>query len=316
MLWLAFLVALASFVLIAKSADIIVVSALKLAHKMHVSDFNIGFFVLGVATSTPELFVGVNAAFNGHPQLSLGNLIGASIVLLSLIIGLNALISGEVHFLAAFNRRDVFLTSLMIFSPAFFLIDGTLSRLDGIFLLLLYVLFFLFMNRRQTFMEAVRDTLATSQNHVLWQIILIFFGVAGLFISSRAIVIAAEFIAVSLNLPFVVLGLVLVAIGTNLPEFSVLFKSIQIKHKQISIGDFLGSAAANAAILGFVAVISPITLEAPAKVFLSLGVFLTVLLTFNAFFLIDKKIHRLEGLALIALYGLFLFSEIFLKAAL
>lgn len=302
-----------ALVVIAKSADLIVTTAVNLAHRLRVSEFSIGFFVLGLATTTPELFVGLNAALNGQPQLSLGNLIGASIVLLSLIIGLNAVISGEVLFIKTFSKRDMWFTSFVILAPTFLLIDGVLTRSDGLLLIILYGLFYVVINKEQTFMEHLKYTFSQPHNHMGKMLSTLGLGILGLFISSKIIVESAEFIAASLALPLVVIGLLLLSLGTNLPELTVLFTTIRREHKQIGIGDFLGSAVANTAVLGLVAVLHPIILETPLKVFLSLGMLVLTLITFNAFFAIDKKINRLEGFSLVALYAFFLFAELFLK---
>lgn len=310
---LAIFLLVVSLIVIAKSADLIVSTAVSLAHRLRVSEFNIGFFILGLATTTPELFVGLNAALSGEPQLSLGNLIGASIVLLSLIIGLNAVISGEVQFIKTFSKRDMWFTSFVILAPVFLLIDNELSRTDGVLLIFLYGLFYLVINKEQTFVEHIKYTFNKPHNHLGKTALIFIIGIFGLFVSSKLIVDSAQFIATSFDVPLVLIGLLLLSIGTNLPELTVLFISIRKQHKQIGIGDFLGSSVANTFVLGLVALLHPIILDEPLKVFLSLGMLFLTLVTFNAYFSLDKKINRLEGLSLIALYVFFLFAELFLK---
>lgn len=313
-LWLAIVSLLIGLPIILKSADLIVGAIVHLAKRLHVSEFNMGFFILGLATTTPELFIGVNAALDKQPQLALGNLIGATIVLLTLIIGLSAIFNKEVLFVDTFNQKDLLLTSLIMICPAFFLFDGQLSRFEGLFLVIFYIVYYFIMNRKQTFMEHVKDSLETT-NHLSKTLIKLVLGIGGLFISSKLVVEGAEAIAILLNLPIVLIGLLLFSIGTNLPELVVLFKSIQKHHKQVGTGDFLGSAVANTLVLGIVALIHPITLDAPFKVIFSLGILVLTLLTFNAFFSIDRKITRPEGVALLAIYSFFLFSEIFIQSS-
>lgn len=310
---LAIFIVLVAFVVLSKSADLIVKSVSHLAHLFHVSEFAIGFFILGLATSTPEIFVGINSALDGYPELSLGNLIGATIVLLTLIIGINAIVSGEIHFIPSFNAKDMWLTSFVIATPILFIFDGFLSRLDGIALIIIYAVFYLVMNRRQTFAERIENTLHNHHSHLGNALFLMVLGVIGLFVSSKFLVEAAEFLAIEFNFPLVLIGLLVISLGTNLPEFVILFKSVHNSHKQIGMGDFLGSAAANMPILGMVAIIKPITLEAPLKVYLSFGMLLVTLITFNAFFSQKHKLTRNEGFALVSLYIFFLVSEIFLK---
>ena len=299
-------IAVASYIL-SKSADLVVASISSLARRFGVSEFNLGFFVLGLATSTPELFVGLNSVIDATPELSLGNLIGASIILLSLIIGLTAVLNKEVRFGNSFGRKDILLTSFVILSPAFLLFDGYLSRFDGLFLIVFYVLFYLFLNRQQSFAERIEQKLSSHKLDFLKIAVKMLIGVAGLAITSKVIVEAAELMAITWNLPLVLVGLVFLAVGTNLPELTIMFKSSVHNHKQIALGDFLGSAAANTAILGFIALLSPIQLTAPVKIYASLVMLFISLVTFNAFFQSERKLTRLEGAALVGLYGFFLF---------
>lgn len=312
LLW-AILFLIVALILIAKSADLIVHTSVNLAKRLGISEFNIGFFVIGLATTTPEFFVGLQSAIDGNPQLSLGNLIGASIVLLTLIVGVNAVFSGEVLFIKTFSQKDMWLTSFVIVAPAFLLWDESLSRPDGLLLLTLYLIFYRVMNKEQSFTEHLKHSFDKPHHHTLRPFAILVLGIAGLLVSSKIIVEAAEFIAVSLNIPYVVIGLLLLSIGTNLPELTVLFSTLKNRQQQIGIGDFLGSALANTPVLGLVALIYPIHLEAPLKVFLSLGMLFLALLTFNAYFSIDKKINRLEGISLVALYAFFIFTELYLK---
>lgn len=300
--------------LLSKAADLIVYTTSKLARRFHVSEFNMGFFILGLATTTPELFVGLNSAVDKHPELSLGNLIGASIVLLSLVIGLNAIIKKEIRFIESFHRRDMWFTSFVIFSPALFIFDGTLSRIDGLALISIYIIFYIVMNRRQTFTEHIGETLANHHPHFLSITALLGLGILGLILGAKLMVEAAQLISYQLQLPLVLVGLIMISIGTNLPELTVLYKSVTSRHNQLGMGDFLGSAAANSPVLGLIALFTPISFEAPLKVYFSMGMLFVVLITFNAFYSIDKKISRNEGVALVAIYSFFLFSELFLKS--
>lgn len=313
MTWLAFLVLTIAFFIIPKFSNLIVFSLVKLARELHVSDFSIGFFILGLATTTPELFVGINSSLSSHSQLSLGNLIGASILLLSFIIGLLAVITKQVIFIRTFTRRDMWLTSFIIFCPAFLLLDKTLSRLDGLFLICFYIVFFLILNKQQTFWEHIHGMLFEKSNHILKIILTFTVGIIGLLITTKVVVATALLIAVSWHLPEVVIGLLMLAIGTNLPEMTVMISSIRQAHKQISIGDFLGSAVANTLVLGIVVMIKPIIVNEPSRVFFSLAMLLVILLTFNLFFAPDKKISRSEGIVLLALYSFFLFSEVLIN---
>ncbi len=312
-LLLAFFLIIISSLFISKCADLIVEAVIRLSRMFRVSEFAIGFLVLGIATSTPEIFVGVNSILDGKTEISLGNLLGASIVLLTLVIGLNAVINKEVRFSESFHKGDIYLISLIILAQSLFIFDGKLSRLDGLAMLILYFIFIIVINKRQPFIEHLRDTLFANHHHIAKILFRLFIGATGIFITAKVIVETVKYIAIELNLPLVLLGLLVVSIGTNLPEITILIRSINKHHNQIGIGDFLGSAVANTPILGLIAVVSPITIDNPIKVYFGVGILAASLIMFNVFFSTGRKISRREGIILLALYSFFLFSEILIR---
>lgn len=311
--FLAVVLILVALVFLAKSADLIVETAIYVSRRFGINEFNLGFFVLGLATTTPELFIGINAAIDDKSYLSLGNLIGASIVLLTLIIGLSAIITNEVHFIKNFSRKDMLFTSFIIISPVLFSLDGNLSRLDGMIMLCFYLIFVFVLNREQKFTDRLEQSFTHNHNHLTGIIFKTIIGIVGLFLSSKIILETTKFLAIQLNIPLVLLGLLLIALGTNLPEIILMIKTLTLRHKQLGTGDFLGSAVANTPVLALVALIRPIYLESPQKMYFSFGILIVALITFNAFFSSHKKITRIEGAALIAIYTFFVFSEIFMK---
>ncbi len=312
-IWLAVLGILISSFILSKSADLLILAIIRLSRKFHISEFNLGFFVLGFATTTPELFVGINSIISRHPQLSLGNLLGATIILLTLIVGLQAIAVKEIRFIDTFKTQDLAFTSLIIALPTFLLFDGVLSRFDGLLILVLFVVFFMFMNRRQTLLEHVKQSLEANHNHILVNILRIGGGIVGLVGGAKIMVTAGLYLADVLKLSDELVGLLMLAIGTNLPELTVLLKVITKQHKNLGLGDFMGSMVANTLVLGMLTTLQPVVLEAPNKVYFSFGILYLALIFFNAFFRADKKITRNEGVALVALYSFFVFSEIFLK---
>lgn len=312
----ALLILIGACVVLTKSVDFVVKTAVILARRLRINEFCIGFFILGLVTSTPELFVGINSAITNTPQLSLGNLIGATIVLLTLIVGINAVISGEVHFIHGFTRKDMWLTSFIIMAPAFLLVDGVLSRIDGIFLIVIYALFYILLGQQQLISGQLREELSVHTAQTTISLFQLLVGAVGLFVGAKIGVESAVYLATQLHIPLLVIGLLFISIGTNLPELTILFTTIRKRHKQVGIGDFLGSAVANTPILGLVAILQPIAIDAPVKIFFSLGMLLLTLIVFNAFFSLDKRINRMEGVVLVALYGFFIFAELLVKPGL
>src|SRR3989304_468821 len=131
---------------LSSSADLVVRATATIARLLGLTSFIIGFLLLGIATSTPEFFVALQSAADGVPQLSLGNLVGASILLLSFVIGLAAVISGQLKLNHQMKLTDVMAICSVIASPIFVVWDGNLTRVDGLFLVGFYVLHVLLLN--------------------------------------------------------------------------------------------------------------------------------------------------------------------------
>lgn len=306
------LILLISSIGISKSASYVIYVVHKIGRRFRVSDFTLGFFILGLVTSTPELFVGINAIFKGVPELSMGNLIGGIIVLLSLVIGATAVLSGKVSFKDGFSKKELLFTGFLLITPFFLAIDGFVSRFDGLMLLAFYAVFFIILNKKESFIKRFKDELIKEPFDATKLMIKAGLGVLGLLLFSKIIVEIAIIIANQLSIPPMVVGLLLLSLGTNMPEFTLGILSKR-NHTDVAIGDYLGSAAANIPLLGLVAVLSPFSLPNGKHVFMLLLLVITVVF-FYLFARSRKEINRKEGAILLGIYGLFLVIELVLYA--
>lgn len=300
---------------ISKSAGFVLYAVERLAKRFRISDFTLGFFVLGILTSTPELFVAINSSLNNIPQLSFGNLMGGIIVLLTLVIGSTAVLTGKISFKDTFSQKELLLTGFLLISPVFLIADGIASRFDGLLLISFYLVFFLIMNKKETFLEKVKDKLTEKPIDNIKLFLKLILGIAGLVIFSKIIVNSALVFSQSLNIAPFVVGFLLLSIGTNLPELSLAALS-KGDHQKLAIGDFLGSAAANIPLLGFLALISPFEITNGLKLYMGFATFLLTIVAFSSFARSKRTINREEGLILLSIYALFLIIEVILSSSL
>src|SRR3989344_7956519 len=134
-----FLILAVSLFALGKSAEYLVTPVTRLGFILRLSQFITGFILLGITTSIPEISVAVNSIANSTPELSLGNLLGANIVLMTLVAGLTAIVAHGIILKHEFRQPlRIAQIAILIFSPIIVLIDSHLSRLDGLFLLGLY----------------------------------------------------------------------------------------------------------------------------------------------------------------------------------
>lgn len=254
--------------------------------------------IAAFATSSPELSVAIGASGAGTPEIALGDALGSNIVNLALIMGL-VLLMGDIRSSRDSLRRD-FPTALA--APgilAILLLDGRLSRLDALLMLMLF-LFWL----RATALEAARHRQATATAEAVpGPAFIVLTSVAGLAFlvgSGHFIVTGASAIAVSFGLnPFIV-GATVVALGTSTPELVTGVVARLRGHDEVSVGTLLGSNIFNGLfIVPVAALIHPIAVNvSDATPALLAGLVATLALYPGG----DGIMGRRRGIALLALY--------------
>jgi len=308
------------FVLI-KSADLTLEALKSLTRKLHAKAFVVSAIILAIATSLPELFVGITSALEGSSNLSLGNILGANIANLSLVVGLSAMVSGGVFIHEKIVSKEILLAAGAGALPIFLFLDGTLSRVDGIILLAVYLAYatsffkvrFLEIGkhhlRGRYFLRFVRHLEEVEQkaDKTLGHL---FVGIAALLFSANFIVkIAREFAEVS-GIPIFVVGVVLLSLGTTLPEVVVSMESLKKGQPGVFFGNILGSLIVNSTlILGIVAVISPVR-DGDLKNYLTtLIAFVIIFFLFWLFTRTKLRLERWEAGVLLAIYIVFVVVE-------
>ncbi|MBU3956693.1 sodium:calcium antiporter [Patescibacteria group bacterium] len=308
--------------LLIKATDILIVNLKAFSQASGMGEFLVTTSILALATSLPEFFVGITSAFEGQPNLALGNVIGANIANLSLVIGGAALIGGSLVVRGIFLRRDVFYAFLAGAAPMVLLFDKELSRIDGLILLALYGFYnvWVLTERREEMIEEEEEEgfirrLLRRLNHrgTKKELAWIFLGVALLLFSADMIVRIATKLAIIAYIPIFLIGLFLVAIGTTLPELVFGTKAVRQQKPLMVFGNLLGSIVANGTlIIGIVSVISPIRIQAFNEYLLATMAFVFIFGLFYLFIRTKHRLERWEGAVLLGIYLVFILLE-FLK---
>lgn len=281
-----------------------------LTGRLKVSAFATSFFVLGILTSMPEFFIGVNSIVDKEPSIFVGNLIGASFVLFMLVIPILAVFGKGITLAHQLNQRNLVFSLFVVLSPAFFALDGRLNRFEGLFMIVIYGLLFYFVEKKKGLLENIRDQLLRASNHELVDLVKIVIGALVMFLAGNVLVEQTEILASVFKMSPFLIGLLLLSIGTNIPELSITLKSISQKHKEVAFGDYVGSAAANTAFFGVLVLFNGSTVVIEGKLAVTFILFLLGLTLFYIFSRSKKDISRLEGIGLLAVYVTFLILEI------
>lgn len=243
----------AGFAALVWGADRFVVGSATTARNLGVSPLIIGLTIVGFGTSAPEVLVSAVAAWQGNPVMGIGNALGSNITNIALVLGLTAMITPlRVH--SDTLKREFPILFIVMFLAFMLLLDGNLSRVDGIILmagLLLQTLCMVIIGLRTRKCEAREpacDPLASEfeaeirvDMSTLTALIWVLTGSVVLLGSSRVLVWGAVNVAETLGLSDLVIGLTIVALGTSLPELAASVMSAVKGEHDIALGNVLGS---------------------------------------------------------------------------
>jgi len=312
MLLLDVLLFVASCALLVVSTRVLLNSLVKIASYLELKEFVVGFMLMAVATSLPELFVGIIAALEHTPLLSLGNVIGANILDLTIVIGTVALLSRGIKAKSEIARRDALYMMLIALFPIILMLDHYLSVIDGCVLLLAFSIYMIrLFNQRKEFRKTTDHvSKKDARRSFIWFAV----GVIGLLISAKFVVMFATAIATEMSVPMLLIGLVIVAIGTTLPELAFETKAAIAGHEEMTLGDLFGSLVTNSTlVLGTVAIISPIEIANFSLFLVAAGFMFLTLILFTIFIRSEEGISWQGGVALILLYVIFIIIELVLE---
>ena len=307
-----------SCIVLVRSGAWVVGALTRIARFLGWKEFVVASILMAFATSLPEIFVGLGAALSHKPDLSFGNVIGSNIIAMTLAIGLGAILGKGLRFEGKILQKSCIYAAIIAVLPLLLMLDGNISRVDGIILLGSLVFYF-----RQLLKSEERFT-KIFVNHFRkgWAELKSFFKDLGIFfgsvllliISAEGVVFSASQISLMFNLPLIIIGLFLVAFGTSIPEIFFGTRSVLMGHKEMIAGDVLGSVVVNSSLaLGLVALITPFDIANFS--FYSVGILFTIItaLTFLIFSWTEHKITPKEAIVLLGIYILFVLFEIILK---
>ncbi|MGK7295572.1 MAG: calcium/sodium antiporter [Candidatus Wenzhouxiangella sp. M2_3B_020] len=254
------------FVLLVWSADRLVAGASALARNFGVSPLVVGVTIVGFGTSAPEMVVSALASLEGNPSLAVGNALGSNIANIGLILGLTGLVY-PMSVERSTCTREVPLLAIVTAVTAALMLNGYLSRLDGIVLaggLAVFIGVMVYRGKNKSIdpsTQALMNEISAGmpvRRAAIWTIV----GLLVLPVSAQILVNGAVGMARLMDVSEAVIGLTIVALGTSLPELAAAVASAIRKEDDLCIGNILGSNLFNLlGVLGIAALIHPMAIE-------------------------------------------------------
>ena len=295
----------------------IVSGGVSLAKRLRISSMIIGLTVVAYGTSTPELAAAILAAFSSHTELILGNVIGSNISNVGMVIGISAIFAPLlINKITVRKWLPIMIgVSLLIVAMSY---DGEVSQIDGVILIAALIGFTIF-----TIKSVKKQGSSETQNIENTQVegelflsrykietlpkafALVGLGIVLLFIGGHFTVDGAVAIAESLGLSQLVIGIIIVGIGTSLPELITSVIAIARKQTDIGVGNIVGSNIYNILlILGVAATVVgiPVSADVFSSYYIMIAFSLVLFVGFR------RYIPRPIGFGLVGAFAIYLGS--------
>ncbi len=237
---------LAGLALLVYGADRFVEGAAAIARYLGMPPLLIGLTIVGIATSAPEILVGVVAALEGKTEIAIGNAIGSNIANIGLVLGFTVMLM-PVTVKSPTLKREFIIMLFAIMWAYGWLWDGNLSHSDAVFLLLglvAAIISVIVLSRKSARTDRLRNEFEIEipeRPNIGRSIFRFLLGLAFLLGGAYLLVECAVIVAKHFGLSDLVIGLTIIAIGTSLPELAASIMAVKKNEADIAVGNVIGS---------------------------------------------------------------------------
>jgi len=291
-------------------ADVIINQSERIALKFRIPEFIIGATLIALGTSLPEMAASVAASINGKADIAVSNVIGSNILNITLVLASVFLISKKINPARDFFAKDSTWALVPVLVFILMILDGVISRFDASLLLLLmgaYLLFLLQDAKNIPELEDIEELEDIDPDSFSWTkvIPMLALGFILVIIGAHFTVESASEIARDFGISEWVIGIIMISLGTSLPELVVSISAALKGKVDMAIGNIIGSNMANTTmVLGTAAMVNPLPIHPSAYIFdISTMIIATLLLVFLT---ANKLYTKSAGISLIIILGLFL----------
>ncbi len=288
-------------------AEVIINQSERIALKFKIPEFIIGATLIALGTSLPEMAASVAASYDGKADIAISNVIGSNILNITLVLATVFLIAKKITPTRDFFAKDSTWALVPVLVFILMILDGVISRFDASLLLLLMGAYLLFLLQDARNIPDLEDLEEIDNSSFSWRnvIPLLILGFLLVIIGAHFTVESASGIARDFGISEWIIGIIMISLGTSLPELIVSISAAAKGKVDMAIGNIIGSNMANTTVvLGTAAMVNPMPINASAYIFdiatMLIATLLLVFLTAN------KLYTKSAGISLIIVLGLFL----------
>ena len=280
--------------------------ASRLASGYRLSQYTVGFIVVAIISILPETFISLNAAFEHVPSLGLGVLLGSNVADLTIVFALIAFLARRPIKIEQKILNSHVLYPFLLLLPIILGLDGYLGRTEGLALIVAGCVFYYLALRNGSSDGVVHAETKRERTLTLMKLVA---SMAALLIGAHFTVTSATDLAHIFGVSPVLIGMLVVGIGTTMPEFFFSLRAVRAHDDSLAVGDILGTVLADATIvIGILSLISPFAF--PKIIIYVAGVFM-VAAAFILFIFMrsGRMLTRRESLALVVFWLTFVLIE-------
>ena len=292
-------------------ADFIVDQSERIALRFNISEFVIGSTLIALGTSLPEMAASMAASFDHKPDIAIANAVGSNIMNITLVLGVIFLMAKKFVPTRDFFAKDSIWALMPILIFLLMSIDGEIGKFDAtlLFVLMFAYLLFLLQDAQEDEVEEVNQEL---KNNFSWlkSIGLLFVGFFMVVVGASFAIDSASNIAISFGVSQWLIGVVVIAFGTSLPELIVSVTAVLKGKTGMAIGNIIGSNLANTTmVIGGAAMVNNLKIDLFAYHYdLALMTGATVMLIYIT---ANKLYSKPAGISLLILLALFLYEKVY-----
>lgn len=287
-----------------KGADWFVEGASKIADRFGIPQLVIGLTIVAMGTSAPEAAVSITSALKGSADITIGNVLGSNILNVFIILGLTAVVRAVAVQKSTIVYEMPFTVIVTVVMAVLGLSDGTISRLEGIIMWVLFIVYLLYLLKMAKSGQGVTEEVKVEKkDDPIWKLLfLVVVGVVLIVWGSNVTVNAATALATSWGMSERLIGLTIVALGTSLPELVTSVTAAIRGKADIAVGNVVGSNIFNLLfVVGTTALITPVAYQVNFKIDSIIATAAILLLWVCV--LPKKRLGRAAGVLMLICYG-------------
>lgn len=289
--------------------------AVQLAENFRLSQYVVGFIFVAVISILPEAFISLSSSFEGMPAFGLSTLFASNIADLTLVFAIIIAISGRDIKIESEILKNNIIYPFLFLIPIILGLDGYYSRIDGSVLIIAGVIFYFFAFKNGNSYKPPKPLRLNYNDGYIKNLIFLILSILLLIIGAHFTVTSAVNLAHNLGINPIFIGMLVVAIGTTIPELFFSLEAVKRNNDSLAVADILGTVLADATIVvGIMALITPFSF--PQKIIYVTGTFMLLSAFILSYFMhTGKRISKKEGLFLFIFWVIFILTEYFITSS-